>query len=89
MHAKSLQSCLTLRLMDCSLLGSYVLGTPQARILKWFVVPSSREPSEPRVEPLVSYVCCIGQVNSLTLAPTEKKFYIYIQIICKYKMYKV
>ena len=35
-----------------------------------------------------SYVCCTGQVNSLPLAPTGKKFYIYIQIICKYKCAK-
>ena len=43
MHAKSLQSCLTLRdNMDCSLPGSSVHGILQARILECAAVPSSR-----------------------------------------------
>ena len=43
MHAKSLQSCLTLcDLMDCSLSGSSVHGILQTRILEWIVMPSSR-----------------------------------------------
>ena len=43
MHAKSLQSCSTLcDPMDFSLPGSSVHGIPQARILKWVAMPSSR-----------------------------------------------
>ena len=41
--AKSLQSCLTLSdPMDCSLLGSFVHGILQARVLEWVALPSSR-----------------------------------------------
>ena len=43
MHAKLLQSCLTLcNPMDCSLPGSSVHGILQARILEWVVMPFSR-----------------------------------------------
>ena len=43
MHAKSLQSCLTLcDSMDCRLPGSSVYGFLQARILEWVAVPSPR-----------------------------------------------
>ena len=49
MHAKSLQSCLTLcDLRDCSLPGSYVHSILQARILKWVAMPPSRGSSQPR-----------------------------------------
>ena len=42
-HAKSLQSCLTLcDPMDCSPLGSSVLGILQARILEGVAIPFSR-----------------------------------------------
>ena len=45
-HAKSLQSCLTLsNPMDCSPLGSSIQGVLQARILEWFAMPSSRRSS--------------------------------------------
>ena len=48
MHAKSLQSCLTLcDPMDGSLLGSSVHGILQARILEWVGMPSSRGSSRP------------------------------------------
>ena len=41
-HAKSLQSCLTLcDPMDCSPPGSSVPGILQARILEWVAIPSS------------------------------------------------
>ena len=44
MHAKSLQSCLTLcNSMDCSQLGSSVHGIFQARILEWVAMPFSRK----------------------------------------------
>ena len=42
-HAKSLQSCLTLcNPMDCSPPGSSVHGILRARILEWVVMPFSR-----------------------------------------------
>ena len=48
-HAKSLQSCLTLcDPMDYSLPGSSVHGILQARVLEWVVMPSSRGSSQPR-----------------------------------------
>ena len=46
MCAHLLQSCLTLGdPMDCSPLDSSVLEIPQARILEWVAMPSSRESS--------------------------------------------
>ena len=43
MHAKLLQSCLTLcDPMDCSLPGSSIHGILQSKILEWIAVPSSR-----------------------------------------------
>ena len=43
MHAKSLQSCQTLRdPTDFNLPGSSVHGILQARILEWVAMPSSR-----------------------------------------------
>ena len=48
MRAQSLHSCLTLcDPMDCSP-GSSVHGIPQARILEWVAIPSSRGSSRPR-----------------------------------------
>ena len=49
MHAKLLQSCLTLcDPMDCSPPGSSVLGISQARILDWVAIYCSRGSSWPR-----------------------------------------
>ena len=49
---KLLQSCLILcDPMDCSLPGSSVHRILQARILGWIAVPSSRESSDPGIEP--------------------------------------
>ena len=46
MHAKLLQSCVTLcDPMDCGLPGSSVHGISQARILQWISIPSSRDSS--------------------------------------------
>ena len=51
MHAQLLQLCLTLcDPMDCSLPGSSVPGSLQARILEWVVVPSRGFP-DPGIEP--------------------------------------
>ena len=48
-HAKSLQSCLTLcDPVDCSPPGSSVQGILQARILEWVAMPSSRGSSRPK-----------------------------------------
>ena len=48
-HAKSLQSCLTLcNSMDCSPPGFPVHGILQARILEWVAFPFSRESSPSR-----------------------------------------
>ena len=56
MHAKSLQSCLTLwDSMDCSLPDSSVHGILQRRILEWVAMPSSRDRTR------VSSVSCIGR----------------------------
>ena len=42
-RAKLLQSCLTFcNPMDGSMLGSFVRGILQARILEWVAMPSSR-----------------------------------------------
>ena len=62
MHAKSLQSCLTLcNTMDCSPPGSSVHGIFQARIVKWVAMPSSRGSSQPRDRTHVSCISCIGR----------------------------
>ena len=70
-HAKWLQSCLTLcKPMDCSLPGSSVHGILQARILEWVVMPSSRGSSRPRDQ---SYVCKqlpVAMAKSVTHAHT-------------------
>ena len=53
MSAKSLQLCLTVcDSMDYSLPGSSVHGILQATILEWVAMPSSRESSLPRDEPV-------------------------------------
>ena len=59
-----LQSCPTLcDLMDCSLPGSTVHGIPQARILEWIAMASSRGYSPPRDQ---THISCIGRnKNSL------------------------
>ena len=55
MHAKSLQSCLTLcDPMDCSLPGSSVHGILQARILEWVAMSFSRGSLQPRNRAQVS-----------------------------------
>ena len=52
MHAKSLQSCLTLcNPMDCSLPGSSVHGILQERILEWIAISSSKRSSQGGMEP--------------------------------------
>ena len=58
MHAKSLQSCLTLcEPMDCGLPGSSVHGILQARILEWGAILFSKGSSRPRDR---TWVSCIA-----------------------------
>ena len=60
--AKSFQSSLTLYdTVDCSLPGSSVHGIPQARILKWVAMPSSRRSSWLKDQTHISYIFCIGR----------------------------
>ena len=60
--AKSLQSCLTLcDPVDCSLPGSSVQETLQARILEWVAMPSSRRCFQPRDQTRVSSISCLGR----------------------------
>ena len=47
-------------------------GIRQARILEWVAMPSSRGSSQPSDQIQVSYISCIGQTDSLPLAPLRK-----------------
>ena len=82
MHAKSLQSCLTLcKPIDCSLPGSSVHGILQAGILEWVAMPSSRGSSWPRDQTHVSYVSCRGNrffTASATWKPSQSLMRILI-----------
>ena len=61
MHAKLLQSCLTLcNPIHCSLPGSFVRGILQARILECVVMPSSKESSQPRDQTHSPWGSCIA-----------------------------
>ena len=56
------QSCLPLcDHINCSPPGSAVHGIPQARMLEWVAMPSSRGSSWPRDWTCISYVSCIGR----------------------------
>ena len=71
-HAKSLQSCPTLcDPKDCSLPGSSVHSSLQARILEWVAVSSSRGSSRSKDLAHISYVYLHWQVGSL---PPEHPF---------------
>ena len=60
--AKLHQSCLTLcDLMDCSLPDSSIHGIPQAKILEWVAISSSRESSWPGDWIHVSYEFGVGR----------------------------
>ena len=47
--------------MDCSLPGSSVHRTRQARILEWVAISFSRGSSQPRNQTRISYISCIGR----------------------------
>ena len=57
------QLCLTLwdDPMGCSLPGSFIHGTFQARMLEWVTLSFSRGSSQPRHQTHVSSVSCIGR----------------------------
>ena len=75
-HAKSLQSCLTLcDLMDCSPPGFSVHGILQARILEWAAMPSSRGSFWPSDWTCVSCLLC-WQTGSVPLAPPGKPLWV-------------
>ena len=60
LHAKLLQSCLTLcDRMDHSPPGYSVYGILQARTLEWVAISTSRGSFQPRFQTRVSYVSCI------------------------------
>ena len=62
MHAKLLQSCLTLSdPMDCSPPGPSVHGILQAWILGWVAMPSSRVSSGHWDPTCIAYFSCIGR----------------------------
>ena len=72
MHAKSLQLCPTLcDPMDCSLLGAYVHGIVQARILEWVAISFSMESYQPRGQTWVSFFSC----RFFTIWATRKQFW--------------
>ena len=48
------------------------LWVPQARILEWVAIPSSRGSSCPRDRTYFSYVSCISELGSLPLVPPGK-----------------
>ena len=53
MHAKSLQSCLTLcDPVNCSLPGSSVHGILQARVLEWIAILPPGDLPNPGIEPM-------------------------------------
>ena len=57
--------------MDCSLLDSSVHGIPQARILEWVAISSSRGSSPPRDRTHGSYISCIDRQVFITSAIWE------------------
>ena len=70
--AKLLQSCPTLwDPVDCSLPDSSVHGIPQARILEWVAISSSRGSSRPRDRACGSYISCIDRQVFTTSAIWE------------------
>ena len=75
-HAKSLQSCLTLcDPMDCSPPGFSVHGILQARILEWAAMPSYRGSFRPSDWTCVSCLLC-WQTGSVPLAPPGKALWL-------------
>ena len=77
MHAKSLQSCLTLcKPMDHGPPDSSVHGILKARILEWVAMPFSRGSSQPMDGTHVSYVSCLGKPFFTTITTWEAHIYL-------------
>ena len=86
MRAKSLQSCSTLcDPMDFSLPGSSVHGIPQARILKWVAMPSSRVSSgyPGSMQWLDLHLLCLlhWQVGASLLVPPGKSTEEFLSVV--------
>ena len=74
-YAKSLQSCKAFcDSMDCRLLGSFVHGILQARVLEWVPISSSRRSSWPRDQTCIS---CIAGRFFTTEPPGKHKGWLY------------
>ena len=74
-HAKLLQLCPTLcDSMDCGPPGSSIHRIPQARILEWVAMPSSRGSSQPRDPMCISSNSCIAG-RFFTVEPPGKSRY--------------
>ena len=72
MHA---QLCPTLcNPVDCSPPGSSVHGISQAKILQWVAISSSRRSSQSRDINFLSWVSCIGNMDSLPLEPSGEPY---------------
>ena len=54
--------------MDCSLPGSSVHGTSQARILEWFAMPPPGDLPNPGIEPEASPASSVLQADSSPLS---------------------
>ena len=77
-HAKSLQSCLTLcDPVDCSPPGSSIQGILQARILELVARPSSRGPSRPIDWTHVTYISHISRQVLYHLRHLGSPIYLY------------
>ena len=72
----------SLQPMDCSLLGSTVLGILQARIPKWIAMPPPGDLPDPGIEP-ISLASPALQADSLPTEPPGKPCIEYA--ILKYK----
>ena len=74
--AKSLQSCLTLfNSMDCSLPGSSVHGTFQARILEWLPFPPPGDLLNPGIKPASLILPALADRFFITSATWEAQIF--------------
>ena len=79
---KVAQSCLTLcEPIDCSLPGSSVNRTLQARILEWVAFPFSRGSSEPKDQTQVSLIAGEGAEPALPAEPPGKPVLLSLSLI--------
>ena len=90
MHAKSLQSCLTLcDPVDYSPPGFSVPGILQARILEWVAMPASRGSSWPRDRTCVSCDLCIAGRSFTTEPPGKPIHHPFVPFIGSYWIFSV